>query len=403
MKLGFRICLPAISLCGLMACTSHSVTTNTISTAVLYLATQGNTSLQAYQASFSSGAVNPIGNLLATGSMPFAIAVTPSLNALFVDNNNSNDISSFAINSDGSLTAGSKTADNTGTALAMPTGMAIDPGGKFLFVANQGANSISVFSINGTGLTAVSGSPFCNTQNAVSPTCSPVGNETATLPTAVAVSASGNFLYVANNFTGTVSAYAIGTSGALTALGHSLYTVGLAPSGLEIPPSGAFLYVANAGSNNVSAFAICDKVTTSCANPAVPDGTLTPVAGSPFSAGLGPVAIAADPSFNFLYVLDKQSNEISEYSYAPGSGVLTALSSPSISTGQTPFSFVIVAGTTGTNLGNTLTNPLDFVFVSNNGASTVSTFSLNTTSGVLSPLGQATTISGGNPSAVAAN
>jgi 6-phosphogluconolactonase (cycloisomerase 2 family) len=208
---------------------------------------------------------------------------------------------------------------------------------------------------------------------------------------------------VANNFTNTVAAFKIGSSGALTPLGASPYTVGDAPSGLGIVPGGAFLYVANTGSNNVSAFAICDKVTTSCVDPNNPDGTLTPVSGSPFSAGLGPVAIAADPSFNFLYVLDKQSNEISEYTYAPGSGVLSALSAPTVSTGQTPFSFVIVAGTTGTNLGNTLTNPLDFVFVSNNGASTVSTFSLNTTSGVLSPLGQPTTIAGGNPSAVVAN
>jgi 6-phosphogluconolactonase (cycloisomerase 2 family) len=283
-------------------------------------------------------------------------------------------------------------------------GMAIDPGGKFLFVANEGSfdltrpgaqpGSVSVFSINGTSLKAVAGSPF--------ETELP-GTATGTGPTAVVVSASGNFLYVANNFTNTVGAFKIDSSGKLTPLGASPYTVGLAPSGLGVVPGGGFLYVANSGSNNVSAFAICDKVTTSCVNPNSPDGTLTAVPGSPFSAGLGPVAIAADPSFDFLYVVDKQSSEISEYSFAPGSGVLTALSTPSISTGQTPVSLVVIAGTTGTNLGNTLTNPTDFVFVSNNGASTVSAFSLSTTSGVLTPLGQATTIAGGNPSAVAAN
>jgi 6-phosphogluconolactonase (cycloisomerase 2 family) len=210
-------------------------------------------------------------------------------------------------------------------------------------------------------------------------------------------------LYVANNFTDTVSAFKIGSSGKLTQLGPSPYTVGTAPSGLGMIPSGGFLYVANTGSNNVSAFAICDKVTTSCANPDSPDGTLTPVTGSPFSAGLGPVTITADPSFQFLYVLNKQSSDISEFSYAPGSGILSPLSSPSVSTGLTPFSLVIIAGATGTNVGNTLTNPTDFVFVANNGASTVSEFNLNTSSGVLSPVGVATTIIGGNPSAVAAN
>jgi DNA-binding beta-propeller fold protein YncE len=384
--------LLVISLGGLTACTTRNTTAPTvISSAAIYLATQGNSSIQAYAATLSSGVVNPIGNLLAAGNMPFAIALTPSLNALFLDNNASDTISAYTINSDSSLSAVSTTPAKTGS---MPMGMAIDPAGKFLFVANQGSSNISVYSISGTTLKEIAGSPF---------TTIPPGTTVATLPTAVAVSGTGKFLYVANNFTGTVSAYSISSSGALTALGASPYTVGLAPSGLEIPPSGGFLYVANTGSNNVSAFALCDKVVTSCANPNSPDGTLTPVPGSPFSAGLGPVAIAADPSFNFLYVLDKQSSEISEYSYAPGTGVLSALSTPSVSTGLTPFSFVIIAGATGTSLGNTLTNPTDFVYVANNGASTVSAFTLNTTSGVLTPLGQPTTIAGGNPSAVAAN
>ena len=391
MKLRALTGLLAISLCGLLSCTSRSTTANTtINTATFYVAEQGSSSIQVYGATVSSGVISPINNPLPTGSMPFAIAITPSLGTLFVDNNASNSVSAFTINTDGSLTAASGTA-KTGS---MPMGMAIDPAGKYLFVANQGSNDVSVFSINGTTLTEVAGSPF---------TTVPPGTTTPTLPTAVAVSRTGNFLYVANDFTGTVSAFSISSSGALTPLGQSPYTVGLAPAGLAIPPNGGFLYVANSGSNNVSAFAICDKVTTTCANPSAPDGTLHAVTGSPFSAGIGPVAIAVDPAFNFLYVLDKQSSQVSEYSYSPGSGVLSALSTPSVSTGLTPFSFVIISGTTGTNVGNTLTNPTDFMYVANNGASTISEFILSTTSGVLNPVGTATTTIGGNPSAVAAN
>jgi 6-phosphogluconolactonase (cycloisomerase 2 family) len=356
----------------------------------LYLAAQGDATISAYDATLSSGSLAALGNTLPTGKMPFAIALTPSLNAMFVDNNGSNSVSAYSINSDGSLSAATGTAA-TGS---MPMGMAIDPSGKFLFVANQGSSNISVFSINGTSLTKVPGSPF---------TTIPAGTAEATLPSAVAVSATGKFLYVANNFTGTVSAYSIAPSGTLSPLGPNPYIVGNAPSGLGMTPDGGFLYVANTGSNNVSAFAICDKVTTSCADPSAPDGTLTQVAGSPFSAGLGPVAIAVDPAFKFLYVLDKQSSQISEYTYAPGTGALSALSTPSISTGLTPFSFVIVAGATGTNLGNTLTEPTDFMYVTNNGASTLSAFTLNTTSGVLTPIGIASTVTGGNPSAVAAD
>lgn len=393
MRLRFRLCLLLVGLCSFVACTNRVLTPGPIGTVLLYLVTQGNSSIQAYTASTSNGVIDTSGNLFATGTLPYTIAITPGVDALFVDNNNSDDIYSYKINSDGSLTAGSKVADGSGSVPSMPTGMTTDPGGKFLFVANEGSSTVAVYSINGTTLTEVSGSPF---------TTKTPGIPTDTQPTAVAVSASGSFLYVANNFTNTVGVFKIASSGALTQMqGASPYTVGLAPSGLGTVPSGGFLYVTNSGSNSVSAFAICDKVVTSCADPNHPDGTLTAVAGSPFSAGLGPIAIAADPSFNFLYVLDKQSSEISEFSYAPGSGVLTALSSPSISTGLTPLSFVIIAGTTGSNVGNTLTNPTDFVFVSNSGASTVSEFSLNTTTGTLTAVGTATTIAGGSPSALA--
>lgn len=390
MKLRLLTGLLAISVCGLPACTTRGTTAATISTATFYLALQGSSSIQEYEATVSSGLISPVNNPLATGAMPFAMAITPTLDTLFIDNSASDSISAYTINSDGSLTAASGTASTGKT----PMGMAIDPAGKYLFVANQGSNNVSVYSINGTALTEVAGSPF---------TTIPAGTSVATMPTAVVVSGTGNFLYVANDFTGTVAAFSVSPAGVLTPLGQSPYTVGLAPSAVAIPPNGGFLYVANSGSNNVSAFSICDKVTTSCANPSSPDGTLTPVAGSPFSAGIGPVAIAADPSFNFLYVLDKQSNQVSEYSYSTGSGVLSALSTPAVSTGLTPFSLVIISGAIGTNVGNTLTNPTDFMYVANNGASTVTEFSLNTTSGVLTPVGSATTVAGGNPSAVGAN
>jgi len=275
----------------------------------------------------------------------------------------------------------------------MPMGLAIDPAGKFLFVANQVSSNISVFSISGTSLTKVSGSPF---------TTIPAGTTTGTDPAAVAVSPSGNFLYVANQSANNVSAFSISSSGALTVLGQPPYDVGVAPSGLGLTPSGGFLYVANSVSNTVSAFAICDKVVTSCADANHPDGTLTAVTGSPFPAGIAPVAIAADPFFNFVYVLDKGSNQVSQYSLASGTGVLSPLSPGSASAGATPTSFVIISGTTGTALGNTTTNPTDFVYVANSGSSTLSVFSLNTTTGLLAPVGAAVTVSG-NPSLVAAN
>jgi len=391
MKVRVVVAWLALSLCGLIACSSRSSTVTSSGTGTLYYTTQGDSSIWSYTVALSNGSLTQVGGTGSTGSFPVAMVLAPSLNAMFVANQASDTVSAYTVNSDGSLT----TATGTAKTGSMPMGMATDPAGKFLFVANQGSNNVSVYTISSTTLKEISGSPF---------TTIPAGTVAPTGPTGVVVSATGDFLYVSNSFVGTVSAFKIGSTGALSVVGGSPYAVGTGPAGLAIPPNGAFLYVANSGStsNSVSAFFICDKVVTSCPNPNSPDGTLSPVNGSPFAAGLGPVAIAIDPSFHFLYVLDKQSSEISEYSYGTGNGVLSILSPPTVSTGQTPTSMVVITGTTGSNIGNTLTNPTDYVYVTNNAASTLSAFTLNTTTGVLTPLGQAITTTT-NPSAIAAN
>jgi 6-phosphogluconolactonase (cycloisomerase 2 family) len=385
MKFSFlrHLLLPAL-LVAMTACSNGNNSRATTGSGLLYVAAQSNTSISAYTVNLSSGGLSTIGAGVGTGSVPSAIAIAPSVNALFVANSGSNSISSYTINSDGSLTAGSATTP-TGTT---PTALALDAAGKFLFVANQGSSSISVFTINGSTLAKVAGSPF---------TTIPAGFSypNGTLPSGVVVSNSGKFLYVANQLANFVSAFSISASGALAPLGVPFYNAGTGPAGLAITPNGGFLYVANSGadSNNISAFAICDAVVNSCANPNTPDGTLTQVLGSPFSAGLGPVAIAMDPNFNFLYVVDKGSNTVSQYAYGTGSGVLAPLSSGTVSTGLNPVSIAIRPGATGTNLGNTLTNPTDYVFVANIGAgtNTISTFTLNTTSGQLTVLGTTVT------------
>jgi hypothetical protein len=93
-------------------------------------------------------------------------------------------------------------------------------------------------------------------------------------------------------------------------------------------------------------------------------------------------------------VVDKGSNQVSEYAFGSGSGVLTPLSGGTVSTGATPVSIAIRAGATGTNVGNTTTNPTDYVYVANNGAGTVSTFTLTTSTGILNVSGTPFTTAG---------
>lgn len=371
--LGFA--LFAVSLASLACSNNHSTVSS--GAGVVYVTAQADSTISAFSVNLGSGAISSIGSNAATGSVPAAIAVTPSLNAAFVANSASNSISSYTVNTDGTLTAVSGTTPTGKT----PVALAIDPGGKFLFVADQASSDVSVFSINGTSLTAV-GAPV---------TTIPAGLSypNGTLPSGLIVSASGNFLYVTSQLANFVSAFSVSSSGALTPLGVPFYTTGLEPVGVAITPKGDFLYVANSGgnSNNVSAFAICDAVVTSCTDPNNPDGKLTEVKGSPFPAGLGPVAIAVDPGFHFVYVADKGSNNVSQYSYATGTGALTPLSPGTASTGNGPVSIGVLSGATGTNVGNTTTNPTDYVYVANIGSGTVSTFALNTSNGLLGVVG----------------
>jgi hypothetical protein len=62
----------------------------------------------------------------------------------------------------------------------------------------------------------------------------------------------------------------------------------------------------------------------------------------------------------------------------------------------------VLSGATGTNLGNTTTNPTDYVYVANSGSGTVSTFALTTSNGLLGVVGSPLVITGGQTSGVAA-
>ena len=90
------------------------------------------------------------------------------------------------------------------------------------------------------------------------------------------------FAYVANQG-GNVSAYRIGANGALTPLAGSPFTAGIDPLSVAVDPLGRFVYVANRTSDNVSAYRIDAN------------GVLTPVPGSPFPAGDIPDSVAFSP------------------------------------------------------------------------------------------------------------
>ncbi|HET6369642.1 MAG TPA: beta-propeller fold lactonase family protein, partial [Nitrospiria bacterium] len=108
---------------------------------------------------------------------------------------------------------------------------------------------------------------------------------TGATPVSMVISPSGRLAYVANQGSNSIIAYKMSTAGVLSVLSGFTSTT-LNPNALTMDPSGQFFYTVDSDSqatnNKISAFTIGA------------DNLLTPIAGSPFEEGTDthPLAIA---------------------------------------------------------------------------------------------------------------
>jgi 6-phosphogluconolactonase len=231
----------------------------------------------------------------------------------------------------------------------------IDPSGKYLYAA--ATPGTFALARNGTSgaLTPVAGSPFpaaTNTQ----------GNGACSVCTGSFLGASSSFLYYGQpgaNSSAQIGGYAINSStGALTSLGYLTGSgTGPAPLG-AVNPAGTFLFVATStpqtytintttgalaptaypGAGRLSGIAVNAAGTFAYATNGAQvwgysinatTGALTPIAGSPFAANggtdstPGPRMITFDPSGSYLYVGNGSAHEISGFTVDATTGALT--------------------------------------------------------------------------------
>ena len=330
-----------------------------------------------------------------TGTSPQAIAVAPSGETAYVVNSGDNTVRTFAINpATGVLT--NTGFNGTGT---NPYSVTMDPSGRFAYVANFGSNTVSAYTINSAngsltnaGTVATGGQPLsvtvdplarfvyvsCNDATLHAYTIQSTGALTAvagspfTTPStttfrAVTVDPSGQFLYVANGASSTVSAYRInGATGALTVVPGSPFTAGVFPISITVEPSGRFAYVADFNSNSVLAFGINQ-------------GTGALALLGTRSAGTNPQSVAVDPSGQFAYVANTGSNDISIYGIDPSFGTLTAQAR--IAGRDGPASFALAGGNAP------VTYAPSFAYAANYGSSSVSAYAISPTNGSLTNVG----------------
>lgn len=148
--------------------------------------------------------------------------------------------------------------------------------------------------------------------------------------------------------------------GSLTSVVGSPFAAGMNPVAAVVDPFGRFVYVANAGSNNISTFTI-DA-----------DGFPAEIPGSPFGAGLSPAGLALHPSGRFVYAVNRDANSISAYSIGADGGLAEIGGSP-CATGSRPLAIAL--------------DPLGrFAYAVNGGDNTLSAYAIDPVSGRLTPL-----------------
>jgi 6-phosphogluconolactonase len=254
----------------------------------VYVATIGDDAVHGFAIDPLTGSLSPVGQspLVLSPFVPSGtLTVDPAGRFLYVTGLDTG-IRAFSI--DASSGALSEIAGSPfGAGVVSRGAMAFHPSGRFMYNAARALYAFSVEPQTG-GLTLLPGSPVVQG----------VGSDPSA--TTVAIDPRGRYLYVVATFTvgpleDTVSGYVIDsttgslTPGSLIPVPGSPFAAAPSPYSVAVDRDGRFLYVGNDDSNEVSAFAI-DQ----------PSGSLVPVVGSPFptmfpAGGIQPEIVTVRP------------------------------------------------------------------------------------------------------------
>ncbi len=230
---------------------------------------------------------------------PVGIGFTPNRAYAFVCNSGTNVISQFSVNTTtGQLTANSPA---TFTTSSSPNDIVISPNGLYAYIATRSSNLVVVANISAGGLLSA------NSTNS------------ATNCYSVAIHPSGNYVYASLQSSSAIAQFSVGVGGALTPLSPATVGIGTGntPLRMAITASGNYLYAACG--NSIAAYSIASGALTLINN---------------YTVAAGPVTIALHPSGNYLYSASETNpGTINQFSINSSTGVLTALSPASITTG----------------------------------------------------------------------
>jgi 6-phosphogluconolactonase len=343
------------------------------------------------------------------------MVVTATIYA-YATNFDDDTVSQYQLGPDGSLSPLSTAAVKSGHE---PFSISVEPTGEYVYVSNWGASTVSQYRIGATGeLSAIGDIPSGADPNGVTidhadrfAYVANLGDSTvsqytigldgrlmpmskATVPSgpspaALIVDPADHFAYVANFGANShtpppgpasISQYSMGSDGSLTAMSTATVVSDPGPNALAIDPSSKYLYVANMGDGSAGPNGTVGQYNINS------DGSLTAMSTPSVPTGQRPVGITIDPTGHYVYVANQNDNTISQYTVGAG-GALTAMSTATVAT-DTGVSAVTI-DPTGT-----------YLYATNRGTTTVSQFKIGT-GGALTPMTAPTVPSGLHPTAIA--
>lgn len=248
---------------------------------------------------------------------PFALLFEPSGRYVYVAGRLSNNIMGFEFNAQSAelkpiegmpvLTGGQRARQ-----------LAISPNGRFIYSVNVYSDTVSAFQIDpdSGALHAVKGSPYKVGQAPVDVRApmADIPEGITQAPYNIQVHPSGNYVYVCNWMSASVSVFKINqVSGALTLVDGSPFRSDPHPYDLIISPDGLYLYSVHWAVNSIVGFKI-----------EADSGKLVRLKPERINTlGQGPVDLWFDGTENTLYISHYLSHNIASFRYDDNTGLLT--------------------------------------------------------------------------------
>ena len=265
-----------------------------------------------------TGKLKLLQQISSLGAAPAHMSLDRSGRYLMVANYNGGNVAVFPVHSDGKLGAQTAFIQDTGSSVnpdrqAAPHAHYIQatPDNRFVLAADLGIDQVLAYRFySGTGSLTQTGS-------------GPVRVNPGSGPRHIAFAPSGNFIYVLNELSSTITGFSFNTETGMMQMKQTISTLPVNYSGentaaeISVDAKGKYLYVSNRGDDSIGIFSINSE-----------DGNLTPVEWIS-SGGKTPRHFEIDPTGQWLFVANQNSDNIVLFRIDPTTGRLSHTSQAS--------------------------------------------------------------------------